>query len=292
MMTTLFYEKPDALLQLPSNRHAVIEASAGTGKTYTIQHIVVDLLLRRKISVQDILIVTFTRAATGDLKKKIRETLQELIEVFSTVEEGEVATYQGGKSTPGAPTDTSQFGRIDAEGMSLLRRALRTFDQASIYTIHGFCQRILVEHAFANKRLLEQEHVDGESLVNRAISEALREDVPEDAELRKWLQFYLGSGKKISDLRKALRTYVTTTGEYLPEFNLAKIETSREQLGQVFSRTDLQTLGQAISDAGVSTRTRNIIIDKHLPNLLAGWQAMEGHLADALLEGMEEDAKK
>ncbi|TXD32080.1 AAA family ATPase [Lujinxingia vulgaris] len=291
-MKILFYEKPDALLQIRGGQHAVIEASAGTGKTYTIQHIVVDLLLRRKLSVQDILIVTFTRAATGDLKKKIRETLQELIEAYGELDDGAQGTLQGGTLSEGAPADPTNFGEVDEEGFKRLRRALRTFDQAAIYTIHGFCQRILVEHAFANKRLLEQEHVDGESLVNRAISEALREDVPDDAELRQWLQVYLGSGKKISDLRASLRTYVTTAGEYLPNFDRAQIEVERERLGQVFARTDLKTLGEAIGDAGVSTRTRNTIVDKHLPNFLAGWAEMEGRLAEALLEGVEGDFKK
>src|SRR5690554_1309087 len=288
MMTTLFYEKPDALLQLPSNRHAVIEASAGTGKTYTIQHIVVDLLLRRKISVQDILIVTFTRAATGDLKKKIRETLQELIEVFSTVEEGGVATYQGGKSTPGAPTDTHKFGRIDAEGLNLLRRALRTFDQASIYTIHGFCQRILVEHAFANKRLLEQEHVDGESLVNRAISEALREDVPEDAELRHWLQLYLGSGKKISDLRGALRTYVTTTGEYLPNFDQETVDRDLVRLGAFFVELNFEVLEEELKALGLKGGSINPVIKK-LKALKGLWEESDSPDAEGVQAGALND---
>ncbi|WP_164856417.1 UvrD-helicase domain-containing protein [Lujinxingia sediminis] len=291
-MATLFYEKPEAISHLQRGRHEVIEASAGTGKTYTIQHIVVDLLLRRKLSVQDVLIVTFTRAATGDLKKKVRETLQELTRAYATLEPGEVKTLRGGQLEEGAPADRTHVGAIDEEGFKRLRRALRTFDQASIYTIHGFCQRILVEHAFANKRLLEQEHVDGDRLINRAISEVLREDVPGNPELWKWVQTFLGAGKQIDDLRKALRIYVTTTGEYLPGFNRAIIEEERARLGQVFARTELDALYQCLVDAGTNKRTCTSVARTHLPHVLAGWEAMEGRLADALLEGIEGDFKK
>lgn len=283
-MKTLFYEKPDALLQIRGGQHAVIEASAGTGKTYTIQHIVVDLLLRRKLSVQDILIVTFTRAATGDLKKKIRETLQELIEAFGGLDDGAQGTLEGGALSEGAPADPTNFGEVDEEGFKRLRRALRTFDQAAIYTIHGFCQRILVEHAFANKRLLEQEHVDGESLVNRAISEALREDVPDDAELRHWLQMYLGAGKEIGDLRKALRTFVTTTGEYLPNFDPESVNRDLDRLGDVFVSVDFESLDQEMRALGLNGGSINPVVKK-LKGLKALWDQGDSPNADNVQSG-------
>ncbi|WP_230467711.1 UvrD-helicase domain-containing protein [Lujinxingia vulgaris] len=297
-MATLFYEKPVALSHLQRGQHAVIEASAGTGKTYTIQHIVVDLLLRRKLSVQDVLIVTFTRAATGDLKKKIRETLQELTEAYGALESGEVKTLRGGQLDDGAPVNGTHFGEIDEEGFKRLRRALRTFDQASIYTIHGFCQRILVEHAFANKRLLEQEHVDGDRLINRAISETLREDAPQDEELRKWLQMYMAVGKKTEDLRKALRIYVNTTGEYLPkpDIDLDAFMEPTAQAVTYFSSLDVKQFAEDLDSlkargvkvhASTSKSTKN-----HIRTLAFGLSSVERPMPSVVKALIDSSLKK
>ena len=60
-------------------RHAVVEASAGTGKTYILEHLVVDLLLRRDASLDQILVVTFTEKATAELGERVRRKLEELL---------------------------------------------------------------------------------------------------------------------------------------------------------------------------------------------------------------------
>lgn len=85
-----------------------LEASAGTGKTFTIEHLVSRLILEENLKLEEILIVTFTRAATRDLKARIRANLEK----------------KGMEST------------------------LACFDQAQIFTIHGFCHRMLSEYAF------------------------------------------------------------------------------------------------------------------------------------------------
>lgn len=85
-----------------------LEASAGTGKTFTIEHLVIRLILEEGLSFDQILVVTFTRAATRQLKMRIRAQLEK----------------------------------------NNLHEALLFFDQAQIYTIHGFCQKMLQEHAF------------------------------------------------------------------------------------------------------------------------------------------------
>ena len=77
-------------ISLPLNQVNLIEASAGTGKTYTIGSIYLRLLLQagencfsRPLNVEEILVVTFTEMATEDLKRKIRERLTAAISVFS-----------------------------------------------------------------------------------------------------------------------------------------------------------------------------------------------------------------
>ena len=92
-------------------RHAVVEASAGTGKTYTIEHLVLRLLTEQGVSLEQILVVTFTEKATGELKARLRSMLERALQ----------------KDDEHAPT---------------LKTALDHFDQAPIFTIHGFCQAI------------------------------------------------------------------------------------------------------------------------------------------------------
>ena len=58
------------------NQHGLIEASAGTGKTYTIENLTIRIIKEKKITLDKILIVTFTEKATGELKKRIREKLE------------------------------------------------------------------------------------------------------------------------------------------------------------------------------------------------------------------------
>jgi len=66
-------------ISVPLSGSALIEASAGTGKTYTIATLFVRLLLERRLSVSEILVVTFTRAATSELRERIRRRLHEVI---------------------------------------------------------------------------------------------------------------------------------------------------------------------------------------------------------------------
>lgn len=85
-----------------------LEASAGTGKTFTIEHLVVRLLCETAMTLSEIVIVTFTRAATRELKDRIRSNLEQ----------------------------------------SQMDEALKDFDSAQIFTIHGFCSHLLKHFAF------------------------------------------------------------------------------------------------------------------------------------------------
>ncbi|WP_250512629.1 exodeoxyribonuclease V subunit beta [Caballeronia sp. INDeC2] len=119
-----------------------IEASAGTGKTWNICALYVRLLLEKRLSVEQILVVTFTKAATAELHERIRSRLAG---VAHAIENGDAA---------GDPFIEQLFettlSEIDAqEAAKRLRIAVSTFDQAAIHTIHAFCQRALQEAPFA-----------------------------------------------------------------------------------------------------------------------------------------------
>ena len=125
------------------NRHAVVEASAGTGKTYTIEQLVLRLLTEEAVPFERILIVTFTEKATGELKIRLRAMLERAIQ----------------KDDDFAP---------------LLKPALDHFDQAPIFTIHGFCQRLLQEYALEQAQDFRAELVNDIDLLQTSLREIQR----------------------------------------------------------------------------------------------------------------------
>jgi exodeoxyribonuclease V beta subunit len=136
----------------------LIEASAGTGKTYTISGLFLRLVLEKQLTVDQILVVTFTKAATEELKGRIRNTLLEAKSAFLTNSshdifiEAIVRKYEN---------------RVLA--IQLIQDALTDFDNASIFTIHGFCQRILHENAFETQSLFDTELVTDSTGLTREI---------------------------------------------------------------------------------------------------------------------------
>ncbi len=116
----------------------LIEASAGTGKTYNITRIYLRLLLERELSVEQILLVTFTKDATQELRGRIDSFLREALHSWSSLCESD-EYFAAIKEN------------VDSDRVAyLLKRALLHLDEASIFTIHGFCQRVLSQHAFAS----------------------------------------------------------------------------------------------------------------------------------------------
>ncbi|HTI17126.1 MAG TPA: UvrD-helicase domain-containing protein, partial [Trinickia sp.] len=122
-----------------------IEASAGTGKTWNICALYVRLLLERDLKADGILVVTFTKAATAELHERIRGRLAELAHAIETGDDGGDPFVARLMETTLANADEAAL-ELAAKRV---RRALSTFDQAAIHTIHAFCQRALQEAPFA-----------------------------------------------------------------------------------------------------------------------------------------------
>ena len=110
----------------------LLEASAGTGKTFSIEHIFVRLILEQ-IEVEEILAVTFTRAAARELKARIRSNLEKALK---SIEEGR-AVWEYLEPVIGSK-----------EAARLLSDAIAGFYRCQIFTIHGFCYRMLKEFSF------------------------------------------------------------------------------------------------------------------------------------------------
>ena len=131
-------DRPPVALTAPLEGASLIEASAGTGKTWTIAGLFVRLVVEAGLSVEKILAVTFTRAATAELRERIRRKLQDTLE-----------TLQGRPALD--PYCLALARRLPDPGLAIARltAALRGFDDAPIYTIHGYCQRVLGDRAFS-----------------------------------------------------------------------------------------------------------------------------------------------
>ncbi|HRI13019.1 MAG TPA: exodeoxyribonuclease V subunit beta [Verrucomicrobiota bacterium] len=116
----------------------LLEASAGTGKTYTIAGLVLRLLLERRLLISELLVVTFTEAATAELRTRIRNLLVEAREAVQSgaVRESWLRRYAE------APAEAR------AAWFQQLQAALESFDAAPLFTLHGFCRRVLWDRAF------------------------------------------------------------------------------------------------------------------------------------------------
>jgi exodeoxyribonuclease V beta subunit len=134
----------------------LIEASAGTGKTYTIAMLVLRFVVERGIAIDKLLVVTFTKAATEELKDRIRSRLVEARQVF----DGPVRQAQG-RHTENIDSNIADWlANLDIAPELVRQRlnlALLDIDQAGIFTIHGFCQRVLKEHALESGQLFDAE---------------------------------------------------------------------------------------------------------------------------------------
>lgn len=125
--------KPLNLFQAPLQGISLVEAGAGTGKTYNITSLYVRAILERKLKPAQILVLTFTEAATAELKIRIRSRIKDSIAVLNGQESSDQflmelkSTYHPSKA-------------------DILKNALYSFDDAVISTIHGFCQRLLKEN--------------------------------------------------------------------------------------------------------------------------------------------------
>ncbi|CAD5270834.1 RecBCD enzyme subunit RecB [Alteromonas sp. 38] len=172
------------LLNVPAmplkGRH-LIEASAGTGKTYNITRLYLRLLLEKKLNVKEILVMTFTKAATEEIKGRVAKTLREATAFWEAclgVDDTNTGSASAGDDSAGddgAGRDSASNDKDDLnenadlaallnstdpvyahlyracspkDSLALLKAAQLELDDASVFTIHGFCQHVIGQLAF------------------------------------------------------------------------------------------------------------------------------------------------
>lgn len=183
-------------LEAPLSDLNLIEANAGTGKTWTITALYVRLLLEAQCSVESILVVTFTEAATGELRDRIRARLAETRDCF---ERGEAGDDRVGGAL---------LERVDrSDALLRLTAAIRDFDQAPIYTIHGFCQRVLSDQAFDSGLPFRTEIlVDQSALLQEIVEDFWRSEIASASAL--FTRYLAGSKVNPDGLRDLVRAHV------------------------------------------------------------------------------------
>ena len=164
----------------------LIEASAGTGKTYTITSLVLRLVVEENIDIERILVVTFTEAATAELQSRIRARLRDAFRALSALPERPaddvvfaailanhgVIDLEEGDEEVELPCDALRGDEFVEQARRALNLAITSFDKAQISTIHGFCQRTLRENAFESGLVFENELIgDPTDMIAEAVAD-------------------------------------------------------------------------------------------------------------------------
>ncbi|MGA0863945.1 MAG: UvrD-helicase domain-containing protein [Ilumatobacteraceae bacterium] len=155
----------------PPTGRVSIEASAGTGKTYSLNQLVVLHVIHFGVTPDQVLLVTFTRAATAELRHKTRDMCQRALHVLSS------------GNTADLPWLASVVAdeRLTALGIDRLTAFLSRYDEANISTIHGFCQKVLRRAGLASTAPAAATLVENvDDVVDQVVTDALAERLAVD----------------------------------------------------------------------------------------------------------------
>lgn len=181
----------------------VIEASAGTGKTYTIVALFVRLLIEKKLDVSQILVMTFTKKATSELRGRIFEQLSNCLRMLKKGTEGEDDIFLN-----------EFYDRISdrEEAARRLEHALRNVDEIQISTIHGFCQKVLSEEALLAGMPMEIEVVQDDELLTTATGDFWRQFINKYStteEGKFYISKLMSMAKNPAELRDIVRSMIS-----------------------------------------------------------------------------------
>jgi len=140
-------------LDLPLSGVRLVEASAGTGKTFTIATLYLRLILERGLMPERIVVATFTRAATAELAMRLRMRLRIAAEILRADDPARAREDDDGETQATRAVIAHALVGADANTLAMrAREAELAMDTAVIGTLHGFCNRILGEFGFETGR--------------------------------------------------------------------------------------------------------------------------------------------
>ena len=272
----------DPFVDVPLDGVQLIEASAGTGKTFTLATLVTRLVVEGGLRVGEILAVTYTEAATQELRKRIRERLQLALELFDapqTEDESPAA-----KLTRKLLVAQRERGLESDEALKRrLRQATLDIDLAAVFTIHGFCARVLREHALESGHAFDAPELLADDTALRAelAADLWRAHAQGDAGAEDLAALWSGGHEALAeDLPLLLRERVLLPPDApLPPDPAASLQLAADALIRAIHAhfDDAQAQVAKAFDAKVldGRRARRASFDKAFDELLAG--RTDGH---------------
>ncbi|NMP17418.1 exodeoxyribonuclease V subunit beta [Thalassotalea sp. Y01] len=205
----------------------LIEASAGTGKTFNITRLYLRMLLERQLSVENILVMTFTKAATEEIRGRIDHFLRDALANWDryTTDAEDDYFYALGK-------------RVDKSFAQVaIKHALINLDLAAIYTIHGFCSRVLSEQAFASGLSFSaQMETDDSGLYLQAVQDAYRVLAKQSqTEFELLTQFWPEPENYIKEFLPLLRAETLPSIETIAHFTLNLVRLAQQAKHQLLT---------------------------------------------------------
>ncbi len=275
---------------LPEPGVTVLEASAGTGKTYAVAALAARFVAEGIAPLERLLVITFSRAATQELRDRVRATFVEAAEALRTGDPGRhPSLYEALATVDGRPADEVER----TERRQRLLDAIANYDAATIATTHEFCHAVLRSLGVAgNSDTAERLQDDISSLTDEVIDDrylAAYADVPEAVvefrDARRAANAALGNPH--ADLRPAGQPADTAAGA-LVEFAdgvRSEVEVRKRRTG-VFTFDDvLSRLAQAVgpADSFATERMRArwdvVLVDEFQDTDPVQWEVLEGAFA-------------
>ncbi|MDQ6995640.1 MAG: UvrD-helicase domain-containing protein, partial [Mariprofundaceae bacterium] len=256
---------PNTTLSMTMQGIKLIEASAGTGKTFAIGNLYLRMILQGKRT-EEILVVTFTNAATEELRGRIRQRIHAALKHLEA-------------NIPDDCEDEllklwhKQSSQDDIQhAQHRLKVAITSMDVAAIYTIHAFCQKMLTEHAFHSGQAFDVEMLtDDSTLWEEALKDWWRNQIA-DLNQHEFALFQrsFASLESLISLEQGLRQPSVTlrpdTTVNLKELTQS-LNTSMQDLGTLWQqeRPKIET----ILLSGVLTQRKAIYKKANIPNVCA-----------------------
>lgn len=196
------------IVNVPLVGNNLVEASAGTGKTWSSTGLYLRMIVEENLQPENILVVTFTRAATAELAGRIRARLQGMLGflIQGSSHEDE-SLYQG------LLEKWQDEGRKKDALIEHIRSAISHFDKAAIYTIHSFCQRLLNDYSFEASARFDLKMISDEDEYRLQVAQdfwrkhidALATESDSD---QKWLTWLVSKNQTPAKLLESVKNYI------------------------------------------------------------------------------------
>ncbi|ORM38513.1 exodeoxyribonuclease V subunit beta [Francisella endosymbiont of Ornithodoros moubata] len=214
---------------IPLQGRHIIEASAGTGKTYNITDIYIRLLLEKQLLPSQILIMTFTKDATQEIIGRVEGKIRGVLDDVS--KDKQVKVSIAGQETLIQKGD---------ENYKHLKKTLLEIDEAAIFTIHGFCKKVLSEQAFASGIEMDVSmEVDTSNILQKVVEDFFRKNINKNQTNFEYLKAYGFHTPEKFLGRNSLLNFIRSNYEILVDSFEQEVDKLIKEKKQVFDNLEI-----------------------------------------------------